>query len=222
MMQTALAERQAVDLPLTTLIEDAAGTLSRARSAAEVLDARDKAAIAYDIAKRSARLAQAKDAHNTLVAAAHRAQARALEIEAGAKRRLADEYDAAQERGEVKTVGNVPRQNNKPSVADLGLSRKQIHEAREIRDAEQAEPGIVKRTLDAAVESGEEPTRAKVRRAVKSKHKQTRRPRGYRNQVTESQHDRDLRMLLGVWQAACETARDAFIKIITEEEAANG
>ena len=31
------------------------------------------------------------------IAAAHRAQADALEIEAGAKRRLADEYDAAQD-----------------------------------------------------------------------------------------------------------------------------
>ena len=37
----------------------------------------------------------------SLIAAAHRAQADALEIEAQAKRRLADEYDAAQERGAV-------------------------------------------------------------------------------------------------------------------------
>jgi hypothetical protein len=36
-----------------------------------------------------------------MAAAVHRAQADALEIEAKAKRRLADEYDAAQERGEV-------------------------------------------------------------------------------------------------------------------------
>jgi hypothetical protein len=39
-------------------------------------------------------------------AAAHRTQADALEIEAGAKRRLADEYDAAQERGEIANAGN--------------------------------------------------------------------------------------------------------------------
>jgi hypothetical protein len=40
---------------------------------------------------------------------AHRAQADALEIEAGAKRRLADEYDAAQERGEVRAYVSNPR-----------------------------------------------------------------------------------------------------------------
>jgi hypothetical protein len=50
--------------------------------------------------------ALAKDAHDTLIAAAHRAQADALEIEAGAKRRLADEYDDAQERGEVAKLGS--------------------------------------------------------------------------------------------------------------------
>jgi hypothetical protein len=30
-----------------------------------------------------------------------------------------------------------------PSVADVGLSRKAIHDAREVRDAEEADPGIV-------------------------------------------------------------------------------
>ena len=49
------------------------------------------------------RFQRAKAAHDDLIAATHRAQADALEIEALAKRRLADEYDAAQERGEVAT-----------------------------------------------------------------------------------------------------------------------
>jgi putative DNA primase/helicase len=56
----------------------------------------------------------------------------------------ADEYDAAQERGEVakstdtlRTGPVIPKQNNgKATVADIGLSRKDIHEARIIRDAE--------------------------------------------------------------------------------------
>ena len=65
-----------------------------------------------------------------MVAAVHRAQAQALEIEAAAKRRLADEYDAAQERGEVATrqnnpgsVGHVPKQNMPATASDLGLTR---------------------------------------------------------------------------------------------------
>ena len=51
-----------------------------------------------------------------------------------AKRRLADEHDAAQERGEVQRPGgdrvsNVPDRNNAPTITDLGLTRKQVHEA---------------------------------------------------------------------------------------------
>ena len=97
--------------------------------------------------------------------AAHRAQADAAEIEAQAKRRLADEYDAAQERGEVAGPGgsganqhgaNVPEQNVS-TVSDLGLTRKAIHEARQLRDAEAADPGVIRRTLDAHLESGQEP-----------------------------------------------------------------
>jgi hypothetical protein len=124
----------------------------------------------YDAAKKAARLSKAKGAHDALIAAAHRAQADALEIEAGAKRRLADEYDAAQERGELARNGDnlpsVPERNSKPTAADIGISRKAIHEARIIRDAEEEEPGIVRRTLDEVLDAGEEPTRAKVSRAV--------------------------------------------------------
>lgn len=153
-------------LALPALIDRAARALAGARSAAEVLEARDMASVAYDAAKKAARLGKAKQAHDELIAAAYRAQADALEIESQAKRRLADEYDAAQERGEVRTVGNVPEQNNTPTTADIGISRKEIHEARIIRDAEQADPGIVRRTVDAAIAAGEEPSKAKVRRAV--------------------------------------------------------
>lgn len=200
---------------LTVLIEDAANTLTGAHSAAEILDARDKASVAYDLAKRTARLALARDAHNTVIAAAHRAQARALEIEAGAKRRLADEYDAAQERGEVAKAGD--NQHNREVVSnsnDLGLSRKAIHEAREIRDAEAAEPGIVGRTLNAAIDAGQEPTRAKLKRAVKRKSKRSRKPRHNPAAALETQHNRDLRMLLGVWEASCASARQAFLQTV--------
>ncbi len=197
---------------LVALIEDAVSTLTNARSAGEILDARDKAALVYDVAKRAARLAKAKDAHNTVVAAAHRAQAQALEIEAGAKRRLADEYDAAQERGEINRHGGDRKTIKFESSKLEDVTPSDLHEARQIRDAEEADPGIVKRTLDDAIESGEEPTRAKLKRAVKGKIKRHARPQ-FDNPV-ESQHDRDLRMLLGVWEAACETARTEFLTII--------
>jgi hypothetical protein len=66
-------------------------------------------------------------------AKAHRAQADALEIEATAKRRLADEYDAAQERGEVRRAGNSSGLGELASVGEIGLTHKDINEARQIR-----------------------------------------------------------------------------------------
>jgi len=154
---------------LPALIDRAASALSNARSSAEVLEAKEMASFAYDAAKRTARLAKAKNAHDELIGAAHRAQAHALEIEAQAKHRLADEYDAAQERGEVAKAGGdkskLP-EGNFATVSDLGLSHKDIHEARIIRDAEKADPGIVRRVLDEKLEAREEPTKAALRQAV--------------------------------------------------------
>src|SRR5262249_27416829 len=72
-----------------------------------------------------------------------RAQADALDIKAPAKRRQADEYDAAQARGEVAKNGGYRgnqfgrvAKDNAATAADIGLTRPQIHEARQIRDAE--------------------------------------------------------------------------------------
>lgn len=213
-METVLNAPVIISLP--ALVDRAAEVLAGARGAAEILEARDLASIAYDTAKKTARIARAKGAHDTLIAAAHRAQADALEIEAGAKRRLADEYDAAQERGEVKTNGGdrtVPKANSE----DIGLTRKEIHEARIIRDAEVAEPGVVRRVLDEAIQAGEEPSKAKVRREALKSSKRRKQTRGRRFEAPkESQHDRDLTMLFGVWEAACESARKAFLQIIQE------
>lgn len=153
---------------LPALIDRASNALISARSAAEVLEARDMASAAYDAAKRASRIGKAKKAADDLITAAYRVQADALEIEAGAKRRLADEYDAAQERGEINSHGgdrktddfkfeNSKLENIKPA---------ELHEARIIRDAEKEEPGIVRRALDQMLGSREEPTKARVRRVV--------------------------------------------------------
>jgi aminopeptidase N len=168
---TALAPIPLAGENLPGLIDRAATMLASAKTAAEVLEAREAAGLAYDVAKRAARLKSAKAAHDDLVAAAHRAQADALEIEAAAKRRLADEYDAAQARGEVAKRGweSGVDKHNITTSADLGLRRDQIHDARLIRDAEVADPGLVRRTLDAKLERGEEPTRSAVRRAAEDR-----------------------------------------------------
>ncbi|TAM96707.1 MAG: hypothetical protein EPN45_20350, partial [Rhizobiaceae bacterium] len=81
--------------------------LESATSAAEVLEAKEQASLVYDAAKRAARLAKAKGAHDELIAKIHRTQADALELEALAKRRLADEYDAARKDEEVAGHGGA-------------------------------------------------------------------------------------------------------------------
>jgi hypothetical protein len=68
-----------------------------------------------------------------------RAQADALEIEAGAKRRLADEYDAAQKGREVASQSFQTRRFAYRRGNWTHLQG--VHEARAIRDAEEEDPG---------------------------------------------------------------------------------
>ena len=149
---------------LPTLIDRASAALASARTSAEVLEARDMSRVAYDAAKSAARMMNAKRAHDSLIADVHRAQANALAIRARAEMRLAEEYDDAQERGDISKQGaHVPDGNMK--AAEI-LPRKEMFEARRFRDAEAAEPGLIARAIDAMIERGEEPTRAALRRDV--------------------------------------------------------
>src|SRR5262245_2671369 len=153
------------------LLDAAAKKLERATSAAEVLDARQQAGLAYTQAKAFARLAKIRKAHDAVLTTCRRMQADALGIENAAQCRLANEYDVAQKGGKVAGANEGrPRRSDTerlPSASDIGLTRKEVHEARIVRDAEKADPGVIKRTIDAKVEAGEEPTRADVMRAAK-------------------------------------------------------
>lgn len=153
---------------LPTLIDKATRALDAARTSAEVLEARDMARVAYDAAKSAGRMAKAKSAHDDMIGVAYRMQADAALIEARAKIRLADEYDAAQERGEATSVGR-PKSDNQISdylsPADVG-GKNALQEARRLRDAERESPGLAARALNELVKSGQEPTRAALRRSV--------------------------------------------------------
>jgi hypothetical protein len=171
----------------------------------------------------AAPLGKAKQAHDELIGAAHRAQADALVIEAQAKRRLADEYDAAQQRGDVARLGTnqsdlgIPEQKTRPATAEeIGLTHKQVHEARLVRDAEAADPGIVRRTVEEDLAARKAPTKAKVRGVVrnvarreKSKPKKKIGPKKVAPLAPkETQHERDLRVLRNLWEASCDSARE--------------
>lgn len=163
---------------LPALVRKAAAQLAAATTAAEVLDAKAMAGVAYDAAKSAARFAKAKGAYDDVIGAVYRAQADALEIEAMAKRRLADEYDAAQERGEVRglggdhgnqhTGGKVPVKNS-ASYNDIGLSKGDVHDARRTRDAINDNPEIIAQSLEAILDRGHEPTKAALGREINTR-----------------------------------------------------
>jgi hypothetical protein len=161
-LSIAIVEEDGDALP--ELVARAASTLESAKTAAEVLEAHEMAGMVYDMAKRAARFEKAKGTHDEVLAAVRRAQADALLIESRAKARLADEYDAAQERGELRAPNNKKTTSSSEAVSapDIGLTHKQVHEARVIRDAEKAAPGTVAEIIAAM----DEPTRAQLRREL--------------------------------------------------------
>lgn len=171
----AISPLNTTDDKLPALIERAASALSSARSAGEVLEAHDMAQVAYDAARSAARLDKVKRAHGQVQASVHKAQGHALAILSRAEYRLAAEWNAAQADGDVAGHGgarnfNVPAGNVEPTAEDVfgPNARKLIHNARIIQAAEDVDPGIVQRTIDGALETGEAPTKAAVKRAALS------------------------------------------------------
>jgi hypothetical protein len=159
---------------LPRLLEQARSTLAQATTAAEYLDAGDLAGVAYGAAKTADRLAKIRGAHDTVRAACHRVMGEALIIVAQAHCRLADEYDEAQRRGEVRGVGqqskqNIPLENISRTVSEIGLTSKRVHEARIYRDAERRKPGIVREAIEQKLQAGQAPTLADVRRALQER-----------------------------------------------------
>lgn len=199
---------------LPVLLSRAEQALRSVEPEAQFLEARETASLIYHTVKRSHRLMKAKEAHTALISAAHRVQGDALVIEARANYRLADEIDAAQERGEIQTPGGarnfiIPDENNEDSPAKLyeaGLSAKEIHEARQIRDAERENPGIVKRVVEEALERGEEPTKTLVRKAV------SKTPRS-----PTSEKGRHLDALMRNWNGAPSDVKMLFLQKISKE-----
>ena len=156
---------------LSAMIARAADALAGETTPAEFLDAIHHTTFAYDAAVVTARLHKARDAHAEIIAACRKAQGDAIEIQGAAQVRLADEYDAAQGRGEAARPGeyaraNIPNQNISPTVTDIGLTSKIVHEARQVRDAERRDPGIIRRTVAERLNAGEAPTHADIRRAI--------------------------------------------------------
>jgi hypothetical protein len=159
---------------LPVLIDRATRALESARTSAEVLEAKDMARVAYDAAKSASRILRAKEAHDSLVMEVHRSQGHAVSIHARAEIRLAEEYNAAQEKGEARKPGDVKSQNAVAGTKATELAteddvggRNALANARALEKAEKLIPGIVKRVTDDLIERGLEPTMTAVRAGVK-------------------------------------------------------
>jgi len=139
---------------LPALITRAGQRLLEARSSGELLEAKHIAEAALHYAR--------------VTGAANDTHADCLRIITRAEIRMANEYDAAQERGEVATVGKRSQAERlveaPPSASDLGLSRKDIYTARQIRDA--GEP-VVERTIQQALNEGRAPTKSEILAAAR-------------------------------------------------------
>ena len=152
-------------LNLPSLVSRAADQLAEAKTSAEVLEAKTTASVAYDAAKSAGRIARMKEAHDDLIQKIYRSQAQCVIIEGEAQARLADEYDAAQERGEVAKRGweSGVDKHNITTAADLGLRRDQIHEARKVRNLLRENPTAIEDKVNELAERGLEPTKAAIR-----------------------------------------------------------
>ena len=150
---------------LPALIDRARSRLAEARTSAEVLEARAAAMAAMHYAK--------------LQKAANETQADCLSIIKRAELRMADEIDAAQQRGEVARAdahgrgiqSSVRGADTRPATyEELGLTRQRVAEWRELRDAGEF---VIDDAIQAALEEGRAPTNGDVQRAVKGSHHRT-------------------------------------------------
>ena len=173
-MTTTELPQQVEGLP--ALLDKARTKLERAKDAAEVLEAHSQAKIAHDTAAHLERFARAQKAHEALIETCRQMQIDALDIRVRAECRIADEYDAAQERGEVQKQGgdrkskiNLSNEKVDPTVNDIGLTYTQVHAARQLRDVEKLKPGKLREAWQAQLKARDRLTLAAALRAVMSK-----------------------------------------------------
>jgi hypothetical protein len=86
--------------------------------------------------------------------------------------RLAGEYRAAQEAGEVAARGRPAEKcedaAHLPTRDEVGIDHRVVSEGNRLAEAEAADPGVIRRTLDERLERGEEPTNAALAREAKT------------------------------------------------------
>lgn len=135
----------------------------------DVMAARQLAEGVYDQAQAGGRFSARFHLKESL-AACRQIQADALSIEVRTKMRIAEEWERAKEQG--KTLKGRPKSvpdENAFTAEEAGLTRKDLHYAKKLLDADRRKPGIAERAIAARLAAGLEPTRASLRVSIGTK-----------------------------------------------------
>lgn len=125
--------------------------------------------VAYDKARTGVSCARRVKASRELVDKARRLQAEALKIESLCSIAMANAVDEAQAAGALARPGR-PRSETDGgafTLADVGLSATQLHNARSIRSAVSKDPAFLDRVIDERLSADGDPSRGYLRSRVK-------------------------------------------------------
>lgn len=153
---------------------DASSLMGRIDQAQQLFAAGDlRAALfmsegAYDEAKAAHVFAARMKLSEGVISTAHAMVVEALEIGSLAKVALANEYDQAQAAGLVAKKGRPKNVAGEDilQISAFGLDRRVILDARKLRDAELASPGVIGRTIAGISAKGMLPTKSNLRTAI--------------------------------------------------------
>jgi len=152
------------------MIEGAAHSLAASTDAAKVLDVEARLEAAWAAGVAMEKMAKAQAAHDEIIRAAHKAQGDALDIKAAASKRYYEMTKQAQAAGDIPSRGG-DRRSEDFKVSDQNFEnpaqhKAVAHEGKQIATAEELNPGVVRRTIDKALNEGRAPTKADIKRAI--------------------------------------------------------
>jgi hypothetical protein len=144
---------------LPAVLDRTRRNLEEAATVAEILEAREDALATFDQARHLARLARIKGAGDELMAKVLRLQADALELEARAAMRIAEEYQNAQRAGLLAQHGGDRKSeefksSDSSSALDFvpELNRNIVNQGKQLLAATAAKPEWMRESLDHMIE----------------------------------------------------------------------
>lgn len=155
--------------PDAVRLVDSVGQARELFAAGDLVAARDLAQFAYSSAPAFAKMAEKLRLKEALEAC-QRIQADALEVVSYSEIHIATDWERLSAEG--KTHRGRPKSvvvEDAFTALEVGLTRDQIHKAKKLRDAENAEPGFIRRTIEELVRNGVAPTKAGLRAAIGTK-----------------------------------------------------